>query len=135
VSLSKPAADGGTAAYLLTRHYRVQVRDLARLPSLVASLLAREHVDSLTASFDRTDKEKINRELLEQAAADARVNGALLAEAFGRKLGPAVAIARAPLDKMGPSLLEPPGAGTPSLPPAQGIKPIRCRRRSRSRSR
>jgi len=45
------------------------------------------------------------------------------AEAFGRKLGPAVAIARAPLDKMGPALLAPPDAGTPSLPQAQGIKP------------
>jgi uncharacterized protein YggE len=124
VTLSKPAADGGTSAYLLTRHYRVQVRDLARLPDLVAALLARDHVDSLTASFDRTDKDSIDRELMGQAAADARANGTLLAEAFGRRLGPAVAIARAPLDKMGPALLAPPGAGTPSLPQAQGIKPF-----------
>ena len=123
VSLSKPAADGSTTSYLLTRHYRVQVRDLARLPDLVAALLARDHVDSLTASFDRTDRSAIDRELMGQAAADARANGTLLAEAFGRKLGPAVAIARAPLDKMGPALLAPPDAGTPSLPQAQGIKP------------
>ncbi|MBB3222969.1 SIMPL domain-containing protein [Pseudoduganella umbonata] len=122
VSLSKPAADGSTMAYLLTRHYRVQVRDLARLPDLVAALLAREHVDSLSASFDRTDRNAIERELMGQAAADARANGTLLAEAFGRKLGPAVAIARAPLDKMAPALLAPPGAGTPSLPQAHGVK-------------
>ena len=123
VALTKPAADGSTTSWLLTRHYRVQVRDLARLPDLVAALLARDHVDSLTASFDRTDKPKIERELMEQAAADARTNGTLLAEAFGRKLGAAVAIARAPLDKMGPALLDPPGAGTPMLPAVQGIKP------------
>ncbi|WBS03592.1 SIMPL domain-containing protein [Pseudoduganella sp. SL102] len=122
VALSKPAADGGTSAYLLTRHYRVQVRDLGRLPGLVAALLARDHVDSLSASFERTDKDSIDRELMGQAAADARANGTLLAEAFGRKLGPAVAIARAPLDKMGQALLEPPGAGRPTLPAAQGIK-------------
>lgn len=123
VSLSKPAPDGSSSAYVLTRHYRVQVRDLGRLPDLVAALLARDHVDSLTASFERADKDRIDRELMGQAAADARANGTLLAEAFGRKLGPAVAIARAPLDKLGASLLEPPGAGTPRLPPVQGIKP------------
>ncbi|QGZ40958.1 hypothetical protein IP92_03736 [Pseudoduganella flava] len=122
VNLSVPAPDGSTAAYLMTRSYRVQVRDLAHLPDLVAALLARDHVDSLTASFDRTDKDRIDRELMEQAAADARANGTLLAQSFGAQLGPAVAISRAPLDKLAPALLVPAGPGTPALPPAQPIK-------------
>lgn len=121
VNLSSPAPDGSTSAYVLTRHYRVQVRDLAHLPDLVTALLARDHVDSLTASFDRTDKDRIERALMEQAAADARANGTLLAQSFGRQLGPAVAIARAPLDKVVPPLLDPAGPGTAALPAAQPI--------------
>jgi uncharacterized protein YggE len=120
--LSKPAADGSTSAYLLTRYYRVQVRDLAQLPDLVAALLVLEHVDTLGSSFDHTNKEQINRELMVQAAADARANGTLLAESFGRQLGPAVAIARGPLDRMGPALLDPPAVAAPALPPTQQIR-------------
>jgi len=116
VALSTPAPDGATNAYTLGRHFRVQVRDLARWPDLVAALLAREHVDSLGVSFDRTDSEQVNRDLMTQAAGDARSNGALLAQAFGRQLGPAIAIARGPLDKIAPALLAGGGDGRPALP-------------------
>lgn len=100
VALGKPAADGATTAYVLTRHYRVQVRDLARWPALVAALLATEHVDSLGVSFDRSDSDQLNRDLMRQAADDARANATALARSFGRKLGPAMAITRGQLDKL-----------------------------------
>ncbi len=116
VALSTPGPDGADRAYSLGRHFRVQVRDLARWPDLVAALLARDHVDSLGVSFDRTDSDEVNRDLMTQAAGDARSNGALLAKSFGRQLGPAIAIARGPLDKIGPALLGGAGGGKPAVP-------------------
>ena len=56
------------------------------------------------------------RELMTQAARDARANGALLAQSFGRQLGPAVAIARGPLDKVAPAIFEGAG-GVQAAPP------------------
>lgn len=139
VALSTPAPDGTTTASLLTRHFRVQVRDLARWPGLVAALLATEHVDSVGVSFDRSDSDLLNRDLMTQAAQDARANGMLLARSFGRKLGPAMAIARAPLDKLSAPFLAQTGSGAeppprapatpnyavpPSIPFAQSVTAI-----------
>jgi len=119
VTLSAPAADGATTAIVLTRHFRVQVRDLARWPGLIAALLATEHVDSLGVSFDRSDSDQLNRDLMTQAAQDARNNGTLLARSFGRKLGPAMAIARAPLDKLSaPFIAQTSGGEAPPRAPA-----------------
>ncbi|GGY21051.1 hypothetical protein GCM10007386_57400 [Pseudoduganella dura] len=116
VKLTNPAADGATEAWTLERRYRVVVRDLARWPDLAAALMARDHVDSLSVSFDRTDKEQVTRELMTQAARDARANGTLLAQSFGRQLGPAVAIARGPLDKVAPAIFEGAGGTPPAAP-------------------
>lgn len=116
VKLSQPAADGATEAYAIERHYRVQVRDLARWPDLIAALLMRDHVDGLSVGFDRTDSDHVNRELMAAAAQDARANGTLLAQAFGRKLGPAVAIARGPLEKVAPGIFAETGSDRVTLP-------------------
>ena len=140
VELSKPAADGATRAHAAARHYVVQVRDLARWPGLVAAMLARDHVDSISASFDRTDSAQLDRDLMAQAAQDARANGALLAQSFGRKLGPATAIARGPLERVSaPFVAAQPGgsrasqaaastsgsyAVPPSIPFAQSVTAI-----------
>jgi uncharacterized protein YggE len=98
--LSRPTANGVTQTYSLARHFRVQVRDLSQWPPLIAALLSMDHVESLGVSFDRIDHDRINKKLMAEAAQDARSNGALLAESFGRKLGPAQAISRGPLDKL-----------------------------------
>lgn len=121
VKLSHATADGATEAALLERHYRVQVRDLARWPDLIAALLARDHVDGLSVEFNRTDSEQMNRELMTQAAQDARNNGMLLAQSFGRKLGAAVAIARGPLDKVAPGIFAETGSDRPPVtrPPSR----------------
>jgi uncharacterized protein YggE len=122
VALSTPTADGATSASVLTRHYRIQVCDLARWPGLIAALLATEHVDSVGVSFDRSDSDQLNRDLMTQAAQDARANGTLLARSFGRKLGPAMAIARAPLDKLSAPFLAQTGGGA-ELPPRAPTTP------------
>ena len=98
--LSRPTASGITQTYSLARHFRVQVRDLAQWQPLVASLVGLDHVENMSVSFDRTDRDRVNTKLMAEAAQDAHGNGALLAESFGRKLGPVQAITRAPLDKL-----------------------------------
>lgn len=130
VALSQPASDGSTQAYVLTRHYRVTVRDLAQWPALAQAVVAQE-VDSFGVAFDRSDRDRVNAQLLTDAARDARGNGQLLADAFGRKLGPAVAIARGPLDRIAAPFLSgggsdhgakpaphPPAAGNYAIPSA-----------------
>ncbi|MGO4380200.1 SIMPL domain-containing protein [Pseudoduganella sp. RAF53_2] len=107
VTLAQAAADGATQAWLLSRQYRVQVRDLSQWGAVLTELLALDHLDSIKIAFDRTDRDRINKDLMADAAKDARTNGELLAESFGRKLGPATAISRAPLEKVGAPYLAP----------------------------
>ena len=93
-------------AYSIGRLFHARVRDLAQWPDLVARLVEMEHVTNVSSSFDRTDSDAINTQLMEAAASDARTKGSTLAKAFGRKLGPAVAVARGPLDKVGAPFIE-----------------------------
>jgi len=93
-------------AYSMGRYFRVQVRDLQQWPALLEKVMALDHIDSVASSFDRTDSDDLNAQLMSAAAADARSKGAQLAKAFGRKLGPAVAIARGPLDKVSAPFIE-----------------------------
>jgi uncharacterized protein YggE len=122
VELTNPGADGATQAWSLGRHYRVQVRDLSQWPALLTEVMALDHVDGVSVQFDRSDRERVNALLLAEAAKDARSNGALLAESFGRKLGPVVAIARAPLEKVGAPFMEQPEAAASSVPRGVGVQ-------------
>ena len=100
VILSRPADDGSAAAALITRHFHVQVRDLAQWPELIAALLAQEDVEAMSVRFDRSDRDEIDARLSAEAARDARARGALLAEAMGRKLGAATAISQGALGQV-----------------------------------
>lgn len=100
VILSRPADDGSAAAALITRHFHVQVRDLAQWPELIAALLAQDGVEALSVRFDRSDRDEVDARLSAEAARDARVRGALLAEAMGRKLGAATAISQGALGQV-----------------------------------
>ena len=100
-------------AYTMGRLFHVRVRDLSQWPALIEKLVAMEHVTGVGSTFDRTDSDDINARLMEAAASDARSKGNSLAKAFGRKLGPVVAIARGPLDKVGaPFIEQQPGRAT-----------------------
>lgn len=101
VELSRPAEDGTLASAAITRHFRVQMRDLAQWPQVIAALLAQEGVESLSVRFDRADRDEVNTRLSGEAAKDARVHGRLLAEAMGRHLGAATAISQGALGQLG----------------------------------
>lgn len=120
VELSRPAADGSTQAWSMGRHFRVQVRDLSQWPALLAGVLAFDHLDGLSVQFDRSDREQVNARLLAEAAKDAMQNGTLLAQSFGRKLGPAVAIARGPLEKLGAPYMAAPESDPARVPRSSG---------------
>jgi len=93
-------------AYALSRYFSVRVRDLRQWPELLEQLMKMDHVDSVATSFDRTDSDAINQQLMSGAADDARKKATLLAQSFNRKLGPVVAIARGPLDRISAPFIE-----------------------------
>jgi uncharacterized protein YggE len=116
VALSKASEDGQSNAWSLARHFRVNVRDLKLWPQIIAGLLAIDHIDSVGTSFDRTDSDELNRGLMKGAADDARKNAALLAQSFGRKLGPAVAISRGALGRIAAPFIETSSTAMPRPP-------------------
>ena len=93
-------------AYSMTRYFSIRVRGLEQWPDLLEQLMKMDHVDSVSTSFDRSDSDDINMRLMTGAADDARKKATLLAQSFGRKLGPVTAIARGPLDKIGAPFIE-----------------------------
>jgi len=99
--------EGKPQAYSMGRLFHARVRDLAQWPDLVAKLLDMAHITNISSTFDRTDGDDINNQLMAAAADDARSKGNSLAKAFGRKLGPVVAIARGPLTQVGAPFMEP----------------------------
>ena len=110
---SVPVSGQEQPAYSIGRLYHARVRDLAQWPALIEKLVAMDHVTNISSTFDRSDGDDINTQLMAAAADDARSKGAALAKAFGRKLGPVVAIARGPLDKVAAPFLEQQAGRTP----------------------
>lgn len=94
------------AAYSMGRLIHARVRDLAQWPDLIARLVEMEHITNISSSFDRTDGNDINTQLMAAAADDARNKGNSLAKAFGRKLGPVVAVSRGPLAQVAAPFLD-----------------------------
>lgn len=102
--------------YSMGRLFNVRIRDLAQWPELMAKLVAMDHITNINSHFDRTDGDDLNTQLMSAAADDARSKATALAKAFGRKLGPVVAVARGPLDKIGaPFIQQQPGKETRSV--------------------
>lgn len=108
-----PVSGQEQPAYTMGRLFHARVRDLAQWPDLIEKLVAMDHVTNVSSTFDRTDSDDINTQLMAAAADDARSKGGALAKAFGRKLGPVVAIARGPLDKVSAPFIEQQAGRTP----------------------
>lgn len=119
---SVPVSGREQPDYSMGRLFNVRIRDLAQWPELMAKLVAMDHITNINSHFDRTDGDDLNTQLMAAAADDARGKASSLAKAFGRKLGPVVAIARGPLDKIGaPFIQQQPGKETRGIAgPAAG---------------
>ena len=78
--------------YELSRAFNIRIRRLSTWPEISGYLTRLSNVGDLEVSFDRTDKEKLQGDLVAKAAANARDNADRLATAFGKHLGTVVAI-------------------------------------------
>jgi uncharacterized protein YggE len=87
----------------------VSVQDVLRRPfrsrtvactALIQSLMGLPNVESLAVAFSRSDADKIEAELVNQALGAARVKAQNIAFGIGAKLGPAGGVALAPLKNL-----------------------------------
>ena len=78
----------------------VTVRELGQWTPLMRALLVMKDIESLSVSFNRSDREKVETELLQQALATARLKAQDIARGVGAKLGPATGVSMAPLKNL-----------------------------------
>jgi uncharacterized protein YggE len=65
------------------------------------ALLELPHTESFAATFDRSDRSRIEADLLASAAQDAKARAERMAGQFGRKLGPVHAVSQIPFAALG----------------------------------
>jgi len=73
------------------------VRDLAQWTPLLRSLLVMKNIESLAVTFNRSDRARIEDDLLAEALAKAKLKAQNIAQGVGAKLGPATGVSIAPL--------------------------------------
>ncbi len=80
----------------VTRTFTVTVRDLAKYPVMGKALLDLSGTSDFDPTFNRTDRLKIESDLFQRAAQDAKARAERMAASFERKLGAVRAIAQIP---------------------------------------
>ena len=78
----------------------VTVRDLGQWTPIMRTLLVTKDIESLSVSFNRSDREKVESSLLQQAIASARVKAQDIARGVGARLGQASGVSIAPLKNL-----------------------------------
>jgi uncharacterized protein YggE len=82
------------------RDFSVTIRDLTKYPDLGKALLDLSGTADFDPTFNRTDKAKIEADLLQRASNDARTRAERVAASFSRTLGPARAISQIPFGEI-----------------------------------
>jgi len=99
--LRRPLKEGERVTAIETRAaVHATVRDLNGWTALIQSLMGLPNVESLAVAFSRSDADKIEAELVNQALGAARVKAQNIARGIGAKLGPAGGVALAPLKNL-----------------------------------
>jgi len=78
----------------------VTVRDLAQWTPLLRTLLVMKDVESLAVSFNRTDRDQVETDLVTQALAMARSKAANIARSIKARLGPVTGGSLEPLKNL-----------------------------------
>jgi uncharacterized protein YggE len=86
--------------YDVSRKIVFTARDLTKYPQMMKSLLALTGTKEFDATFERSDRGKIEADLFALAAKDANVRAQQMAAQFGRKLGPVRAVAQIPFSSI-----------------------------------
>jgi len=86
----KQPASGGPV-YEVRCDVHINVRNVSNWPALAGGLLGKANLDGFASSFDLSNMEQVNDQLVTEAIADARRRAGVMAAAGGRRLGPMMA--------------------------------------------
>lgn len=75
----------------------VTVRDIAQWTPLMRALVVMKDIESLAVSFNRSDRDKIENDLLAEALGKARLKAQNIAKGVGARLGAATGVSVMPL--------------------------------------
>jgi hypothetical protein len=78
----------------------VTVRDIGQWTPLLRALLVMKDLESLAVSFNRSDRDKVEADLVTQALAMTKLKAHNIARSVGSKLGPATGVSLAPLKNL-----------------------------------
>jgi uncharacterized protein YggE len=87
--------------YEFSRSFSVKVKDLDKYEMLVKKLLSLENIVNIESEFNRSDREKIETELVSKSCQNARKNAELMANGFDAKLGDVYAISKSGFENIG----------------------------------
>ncbi len=87
-----PAAPATAPLSDMVCSVHIEVKDLANWRALMQPLLAIKNLDHFSTAFKTTERDTIEAELIAKAIVDARRKAEGMAQAAGKKLGPATAI-------------------------------------------
>ena len=90
----------GTAVYELRSGAQIKVADLSRWATLVGPLIDMPNLDGFATSFDTTEREKVEADLLAQAMDAARRKALAMAKGAGMKLGAVTAVTNGDLKNL-----------------------------------
>jgi uncharacterized protein YggE len=85
----QPAGGGPVVEVRCDVH--INVRNVSNWPALAGGLLGKANLDGFASSFDLSNMEQVNDQLVTEAIADARRRAGVMAAADGRRLGPMMA--------------------------------------------
>ena len=95
---------GADDVYNLRSAIHITVRDLSKWRHVVLPLLNMPNVDSLEATFGTTEREKLERDLMNLAVKDAQNKADAMASAFGKRVGTVSAISSNQLKDLSTSI-------------------------------
>ena len=78
--------------YEVRSSVRVNMRDLSKWRAVVAPLLGMPNLNSFATTFDTSEREQVEADLMTEALRDARRRAELIAKAARRKLGAVTAV-------------------------------------------
>lgn len=85
-------ADGAAPSYDLRSGVHIKVADLSKWAGLVGPLIDMPNLDGFATSFDTTEREKVETELVTVAMNTARRKAVAMAKGAGMKLGAVTAV-------------------------------------------
>ena len=89
---AEPPAEGQPVAMETRVAVHATVRDIAQWTPLLRGLLVMKNIESLAVAFNRSDRDKVESELLAEALGSARLKAQEIARGVGARLGPATGV-------------------------------------------